>query len=53
MFSFDVLPLFVIKGQTVFQIILLVAKFLFMARYSKYLFLVFLVSVLHLFFTFL
>ena len=44
--------LFVIKGQALFQNVLVVAKFLFLAMYSKYLFLVFLFSVL-LFFHFL
>ena len=37
---------------TVFQGVLVVAKFLFLAMHSKYHFLPFLVSVLHLFFTF-
>ena len=51
-FCYTVL-LFQIKGLTVFQNALLVAKFLFWPMYSKYHFLVFLVSVLHLFFVFL
>ena len=36
MFSFDIVPLFVIKSITVFQNVLLVAKFLFLSICLKY-----------------
>ena len=53
MLSSDIVPLFVVKGVTVFQNVLLNVRFSFLSMHSMYLFLVFLVSVLHLFFTFL
>ena len=52
MFSPDIEPLVVIKGPTVFQNVFLVKKLSFLEMYLKYLFLVFLVSVLNLLFPF-